>query len=312
MPRLPGILIAAALASLIGGCARSSGPADAQACVVGKAAEIPISTAFGFVSAPATINDRPATLLVDTGSERSLVTPAAMGSYHLREDPHRTTTIQGIGGGFTAHDAVLKSFGIGGLELLDQRASVGALPTARGISVQADGLLGADWLRDFDVEIDLPHKVMSLYRVTGCSGDYLPWAGAKTSVIAQVYRQGLILLPVEIDGHPVTAVLDRGANGSLITEAAAERFGLEASALTRDGSGRSSGVDGAVTPTHRHQFAQMKIGGAVYATPTLSVGAVRLPVGDMLLGADWMRRNRVWVSYATRHVFFQPAAPSAL
>jgi hypothetical protein len=56
----------------------------------------------------------------------------------------------------------------------------------------------------------------------------------------------------------------------------------------------------------------MRIGGAVYAAPTISVVALRLPVGDMLLGADWMRRNRVWVSYATRHVFFQPSAPPAL
>jgi predicted aspartyl protease len=281
----------------------------ARACDIRKAAEIPVSFERGFVSAPATIEDKPVTLLIDTGAESSMVTPTAMAVLRLQADRHQRTTIEGTGGAITTQNALLQSFGIGGMDMLDQSAAVGPLPAAQSAVVSASGLLGADWLRDFDVELDLPHQRIALYRVEGCDGDYVPWPGPKTSVVAQVYRRGLVILSAQLDGQPVTALLDSGANQSTLSEAAAARIGVGAAALALDRSGTSTGVDGAALTTHRHRFGQLRIGAASYPGPRIGISALHLAMADMLLGVDWLRGTRVWIGYAARRITLQPVPP---
>ena len=297
-------------ALLLTGCAGQLPLPGPQACDIHKAAEIPIAFERGFVSAPALIDDQPVILLFDTGSEVSLVTPIAMTELRLQQDPHRRTTILGVGGTITAQNAFLPSIGIGGMEMLNQSVGVGTLPVLQNAAMNASGLLGADWLRSFDVEIDLPHLRVALFRVADCSGDYIPWQGPKTSVAAQIYRAGLVLLPAKLDGKSVIVLLDSGANRSSLSEAAAGRIGVDASALALDRSGKSTGIDGATIATRGHRFATFQIGSVTYARPVISVSPLHIGIADMLLGADWLRANRVWISYAARRVTFQKAAPN--
>jgi len=70
--------------------------------------------------------------------------------------------------------------------------------------------------------------------------------------------------------------------------------------------GSSLGIDGAKLATHQHRFARFQIGHVDYASPSIRVSPLRLVTGDMLLGADWLRGNRVWISYATHQVIIQP------
>jgi hypothetical protein len=224
----------------------------------------------------------------------------------LQADPHRRTTITGVGGAITTQNALLQSFGIGGLEMLDQSVTVGTLPAAENAVVRAAGLIGADWLTDFDVELDLRHRRIALYRVQGCGGDYVPWQGPKTSVLAQIYRRGLVVLSAQLDGQPITAILDSGSNRSTLSEAVAARIGVDASAQALDRAGTSTGIDGAARQTRWHRFGQLRIGGASYNDPLIGVSPIHLGVADMLLGVDWLRGNRVWISYAMRRVTIQP------
>ena len=300
----PGWLLSLVWLLCVAGCALS--PAAPETCQLTKRAEMPVTLENGFIQVAAAIDGQPETLLVDTGAESSLVTPSAVARLALRADPGRTSTIQGIGGAITTQNAALRSLAVGGMRLLDQSAAVAPLPTAPGDPLHAAGLLGADWLSAFDVEFDLPHRRMALYSAAGCHGDYVPWPGPRTAVTAHVWHAGGVLLPMTVDGHPVTALLDSGSNLSTLGEAAAARAGLTALALAQDQAGRSVGVDGTVNPTHHHQFAEMQLGRIRYLNPVLSVSGLRWPVADMLLGTDWLRQNRVWVSYGARRVTVQP------
>ena len=303
---MPNLRWLAAL--LLAGCSASSAPAP-QACNVHKAAEIPLGFERGFITAPAMLDGKPATLVIDTGAETSLVTPIAETSLRLQPDPGRRTTVQGTGGTLTTQNALLQSFGIGGMEVLDQSVAVGPLPVAHGAAMNAAGLLGADWFKDFDVELDLPHRRLALYQVEGCSGDYMPWQGPKASVIADIYRRGLVILPAELDGRRITALLDSGANRSVVSATAAARLGFGTSALAQDRAGMALGVDGASLATYDHRFGELRVGGTRYASPTLNVSPLHVTVADMLLGIDWLRGNRVWISYAARRVTIQPSPP---
>ncbi|MCW3475413.1 retroviral-like aspartic protease family protein [Limobrevibacterium gyesilva] len=297
------------LVGLLAACTAPSPRTGPQGCDIRKDAEIPITFERGLIGAPAMIEGNPVTLLIDTGSEASLVTPAAMAALHLQTDRRRRTTIQGTGGAITTQNAALQSFGIGGMEMLDQSTAVGPLPGVRNVRLAASGLVGADWLRDFDVELDLPHRRVALYRVQGCSGAYVPWQGPTTPVPVQIYRRGLVLLPVKLDGQSVTALLDSGANRSILSETAATRVGVGGSTPASDRPGTAIGIDGAMQATRGHRFGVLRVGGAEYRGPLIGVGPLQLPMADMLLGTDWLRVNRVWISYAARRVTIQPVRP---
>ncbi len=273
-----------------------------------KAAEIPVTIDRGFITVAASINNKPVTMIVDTGAEGLLVTPSAMASLALSADRHRRTTIQGTGGSIATQNAALQSFGIGTMEMLDQSASVGPLP-AEGPALHASGLIGTDWLSDFDVEFDLPHHRMALYRVHGCADGYIPWSGPSTSVRVQLYGRGLPLVPVKLDGQPLTALLDSGAVRSSIGRTAAEHMGLTQAKLAADPRARSSGVDGAQLESYLHRFGELQVAEAHETNPALLVSNLHVRIADMLLGADWLQHNRVWIAYGARKVTIQPAQP---
>ena len=293
------------LMAVFPGCTALPDASAPQACTLQKAAEIPVKFDRGFITADAEIDGKPVTMVVDTGAERLMVTPAAMTALALSPDRHRRTTINGTGGAVTSQNASLQSFAIGGMEMLDQSATVAPLPVLQGPSLHAAGLLGADWLSDFDVEIDLPHQRIALYRVANCGSDYVPWTGKTTSARLQIYGSGLALVPVILDGHALTALLDSGAASSTLGQAAAQQAGFSID-LTQDRKGHSMGVDGSVRETSAHRFGELQIAGERIANPVLVVGPLHLAMADMLLGADWLRRNRVWISYAGRRVTIQP------
>ena len=295
---------------LLAGCAAVPSPDAPRACEVRKAADIPVSFDHGAISVPASIDDKPVTLMVDTGSEASLVTPSAMAALRLQTDRRRRTTIRTAGGAITTQNALLRSFAIGGLEMLNRSVAVGPLPGAPGAALQ--GLLGADWLTDFDVELDLPNRRIGLYRAAGCGPDHAPWPGPTVSLPARIVGRGLVVLSAELDGQPVSALLDSGANASILSSAAAARIGVAAAALAQDPSGQSVGIDGSAMPAHRHRFERFRIGTATYANPVVSVASMHTVLADLLLGLDWLRGNRVWISYAAHRVTLQPVgAPLA-
>ena len=289
---------------LLAGCAATPPPDSGRACEVRKAADIPVSFDHGAISVPASIEDKPVTLMVDTGAEASLVTPSAMATLRLQTDRRHRTTIRTAGGAITTQNALLRSFAIGGLEMLDRSVAVGPLPVAQGATLQ--GLIGADWLTDFDVELDLPNRRIGFYRAEGCGPDHAPWPGRTVSLPARIVGRGLVVLSAELDGHPISALLDSGANISILSSAAATRIGVAAAALALDATGQSVGIDGSVMVTHRHRFEQFRIGTATYANPVVSVAAMHNVVADLLLGLDWLRGNRVWISYAAHRVTLQP------
>ncbi len=273
-----------------------------QVCSVTKAAEVPLRIERGFVVAPAMIEDSAVTLIVDTGAEGSLVTPAAVESLHLRPDWYGQTDIRGTGGSITTQNARLRSFGIGGITVKNRSLAVGPAADA---ALQVSGLLGEDWLSPFDVDLDLPKRMMTLYLVRNCGDDYLPWRGPITSLPIRLYRRNLVLLSLALNGQKVTALLDSGANASVLTEAAAERAGADAAAMAGDPVGRAMGVDGDPRDLHRHRFNDLQVGAEHFHNVTIAVSELHNSPADMLLGADWLRSHRVWIAYGARRVFVQ-------
>jgi predicted aspartyl protease len=276
-------------------------------CTPHKLAEVPVSMTNGFVNVVASIDDKSVSMLIDTGAETSVVTPYAVSALGLETDRSRSTRLMGTGGvNEIAYNALLSSMRLGTLEMPDQSVAVGPLPGPSNTS--NFGIIGADWLTNYDVELDLGHNRLAIYEAGTCNGAQIPWNGPRTAVIGQLYGR-LMILSITIDGHPVRALLDSGANFSTLNDTAATRIGV--TSTEGDRTSFNVGIDGGRQAAHLHRFAEMKIGGETIRNPPIIIAPVRIPAADMLLGTEWLRRNRVWISYATHRVTFQPVGPLA-
>jgi len=281
-------------------------PTSAQHCSVQRAGVLPVRLDRGFLLVPGALNHNRVLLLVDTGAEASMVTPQAEMEFGLDRDARRHTTLHGIGGQITMVNARVASFGVGDVEMMDLSVAVGPLPALPATDPPIGGLVGADYLSDYDVDLDVPRHTITLYNVLGCGDGFSPWQHAVSVMPIRRQYKDLLTLDVTVDGQTMDALLDSGARGTTISVAAAQRLGLDSATLAHDRATSEWGVDRNTLASHLHQFGELRVGREVFHGPHLEVAPLLLPGAEMLLGADYLRTRHVWVSYATRRMFVAP------
>jgi hypothetical protein len=277
------------------------------ACEIQQRAEVPFTAANGHLLIPLTVNGVGARFVLDTGAERSMVTPDAVQRLGLTLDQWVGTTMHGVGGVVSHQNADPRSMTLGGVALQrhtithDTSLTVGPLP-----GLDADGLLGRDFLSVFDLQLDSASHVLTLYDVRGCEGRFLPWHGPYVAIPATMPMTHALVLPIILDGHRLTALVDTGASASMITLPGLIRLGLTPASLAGDPNAAAHGVGRQMPEMRRHRFASLQIGSVTQSDPVLWVASVRVaPIVDALLGADWvMMQSRVWISFATSQLFF--------
>lgn len=279
--------------------------APACACQVSLRAQVPVAIEQGLFVVTASIDGRPARLVLDTGAERSVLTDAAVRRLGLALDPWVGSTLRGVGGIERHQDAAADSIRLGGIRLRQSplsRYDYFAVGSLNAKLAGVDGLLGHDFLSHFDLDLDGPGKRFSLYDVAGCRGRFLPWHVRYTSIAAEpAYRRELVI-PVTINGETLRSVLDTGTSISLLIAPGMVRLGLPLAGPVRGTPQVLAGIGQYPPMVYRVRFATMRVGNETIEHPTLAVAPLRLHF-DMLLGTDWLRPRRVWVSYPTMQVF---------
>jgi predicted aspartyl protease len=287
-------------------------PASAcAACDVRERGEVPFTLTGGHLLVPLIVNGVSATFVLDTGAERSMVTPDAVQRLGLALDQWVGTTMRGVGGVVEHQNADPRTLTLGGVALQrhtithDTSLTVGALPQM-GAGAPTDGLLGRDFLSVFDLQLDIAAHRLTLYDVPGCVGRFVPWTTPYAAVAAETPMTHALVLPITLDSHRLTALLDTGASASLITLPGMVRLGLTVGSLADDPSATVRGVGRQAGEMRRHRFASLQIGGVTQRDPVLWVAPVHVtPIVGALLGADWVAlQRRVWISFATSQVFF--------
>lgn len=305
------------LAAAFAGC-QTAGTAPAEpaatreSCKIDRAADLPAHFVNGHIVIPAAINEIPVRLVVDTGATGSMLTPEAVARLHLPMDPYRTTTVHGTGGTVVNHNTSIRSLRVGGEDWLGSSMATGHLPGRYPDDPPVVGLLGADRLAQFDIELDMPHHRMTLWRIDSCFGDFVPWHAPHYVLPLARYQPNRMVTDVRVDGQPVTALVDWGARTTAITSATAASLGVTTQMLARDRSGDSHGVDQTDIPFYVHRFPELAIGPVRFRNVALDVAPLRVKDVGMLLGADYVSNRHVWLSYSTEQLFVQgPAAAQA-
>jgi predicted aspartyl protease len=289
----------------------------ATPCQMQEVGELPFRFDHGRMLVEAQIDGHPAMMIVDTGSSSTLIFRASTDALGLAVKPLAGVKFYGAGGEAGAAQTRITDFRVAGFVahnddvLVSGKQPIGA----------EQGLLGADFLLQDDVEIDVAAGKIRWFKPKGCAGDTVVYWNKAYSAARMTgsSAEKKIDVTVQVNGAPVVALMDTGAGSSILTPAAAIRAGLAPTSQGVTTAGESRGLGAEAVRTWIGTFqsfsfgdetiknAQLRIADLFAADKAVNLGS-RIPEAaidapEMLLGVDFFRSHRVYVSRGQRMVY---------
>lgn len=296
-------------------CLLLSAHAAWAACQVSARRTVPLEMAGGLMLVSVAVNGVPVPFLLDTGAERTVIGNQAAMALKVARDEWVSTDITGLGGNERERLGRPASLSLGGVALrrrtlvADNSVVVGTIASEMAGHPIA-GLLGQDFLSVFDLDIDPAHGRLTLYDVAGCVGDFLPWREPYSGMQAIRLVRNILAVPVRVDGEQLTAELDSGAQRSVLLAPGVQRLDRRHLGPQPDGPEQLRGFGAGSAGARLQRFGAIQVGAETISDMTLLLTQARtLRSVDMLLGADWLSRRHVWISWATDQVLVGALLP---
>ncbi len=287
--------------------------ASAQAaCQLQQLGELPVKFVGESPTVEAQINGVPARMMLDTGSNATLLLRDAAVRRGLSLHTLPNTKIYGSGGGDLAELTNVKELQVANLVSRDQNMIV-----ASKHSSGFDGLLGADFLLQADVEFDFPDNKVRFFRPQNCKGDQVVYWGKAYSAAPMAEKADEIEVTVNLNGTPVRAMLDTSSGASFVTRAVAARTGVASGTQGVSAPGKLTGPkrqenSSAFFPSFSFgdetirnatlRFEDIFTDDKETSTGTL-VPAPAVDAPQMVLGVDFFRAHRVYVARDQKLVY---------
>ena len=240
-------------------------------CKFVKTAEWPVNASAEVLVVDGAINGTKVGVALDTGANVSRIAGSAADRLGLVQ--REAGGLYAVSTGDFAVDATsIREFRVGGITVTNWGKLIIQATEARDYAV----VLGYDFFRQVDVEFDLAHNAVRLFRPQDCSKAVLAYWGPQDARQISLERDNwrpAMLVPVKLNGKSATALLSSGTAYSVVSTALA-------------------------TPP----LESFAIGDELIRNPALRVGD--LGPRDMLLGLDFLRAHRVLVSNSQGRIYF--------
>jgi tetratricopeptide (TPR) repeat protein/predicted aspartyl protease len=293
-------------------CLPSAARAESK-CSVAKM-DLPITIAPGNRAMLTTkVNGEDASFILDSGAFFNMMPMASATQYHL---PLRWApmgfTIVGIGGDARVQIGIVKEFLIGTFKFSNVEFFIG------GTDIQSNsaGLIGQNWLANWDVEYDMGHGKISLIRPVDCRKDWIAYwtATGQASVLdIEPARENRYHTTgtVQINGKDIKFTFDTGAPTSVLFRSGADKLGIKF-----DGPGvTDAGFTGGLGVNRVKQYIVTL--GSFKVSNLEEIKNSRISVmdgnmgsnvssrleSDMLLGADFILAHRILVSNSQHKMY---------
>jgi len=257
----------------------------------------------GLLTIPIGIDGHWARFVIDSGAERTTVSDEFAHRFNLSSDTRYVTRATGIGGSTKTADVAITRLVIGGIQFPINRIATGLFSLRSPQGLQADGLLGADILLAFDLDIDIPARKLTFYRSQSCRPDESLLKGPVVAVEGIGVSKDRLIVPFRLDGIVGRGVFDTGSEKSVVGASLAHQIGLTAAILSQDPQSKMQGVGGAST-ARAHLFRELEVGRETIHGAEILVLPSDLGTADALLGADFLRNRRTWLSFRSRQLIF--------
>jgi hypothetical protein len=259
-------------------------------------------------------NSRPLSFVLDTGDQVGIVDidVAKELGLKLQGEVH----IGGVGSGALPGSMVQDAtWTLPGLDGFSQPIRL-AIPLAKmeaRFGHDFDGIIGAEFIKQFVIEVDYPGRVIRLHDKTQFS-----YSGSGESIPVQLDRQGHPVLEAEVTplaSEPLKGkfVLDLGAGGALalMTTFVSEHRLLNSEIKTIKAIGL--GGAGGQSNARIGRVAELKIGKYKIANPVTifsedKAGAFATSVLAGNIGQQIASRFKLFLDYDHNRIIFEPAA----
>jgi len=253
----------------------------------------------------AKINNQETRFVLDSGAFYSMMSTATAAEFNLKlKAAPYGFRLEGIGGAVATQIATVKDFGIAGALIHNVEFLVG------GSEVGGEGLIGQNFLEQWDVEYDFAKGVVRLFKPQGCKKarmaywltagqtysqmDIEPVAQARMHTIGVAY----------INGQKIRVMFDTGAFTSLLSLKAAERAGIRTDSPGVVEAGYSGGLGRGMVKTYIATASSFKIGdGEEIKNARLRIADSDIPESDMLLGSDFFVSHHIFVANSQRTLY---------
>ena len=253
----------------------------------------------------AKINDQEARFVLDSGAFYSMISAASAAEFNLKlkQGPFGLR-IEGVGGSVTAQVANVKDFGIAGAHIHNVEFLVG------GSEVGGAGLLGQNFLAQWDVEYDFSKGVVRLFKLEGCRKNTLaywrtPGQSYSETDIESVTQARFHTIGVGyVNGQRIRVTFDTGADTSVLSLRAAARAGITPDSPGVVEAGYGSGIGRRLVKNYIATATSFKIGdGEEIKNARLRIQDLDLVDTDMLLGSDFFVSHHIFVANSQRKLY---------
>jgi len=270
-------------------------------CQLVRVAALDMTVIHDRITVPATINGHDVRVALDTGGEFSAIDPDAVAPLGLREISLSGNAVQLFGGFRLSSAARADSFELG--KLTSEHMSFSVFPPhffPDGVA----GLIGADVLGNFDVEVDFANSKVNLFRRNDCGEKVIYWpatAWGEADLIES--DDNHLVTKVTLDGQSLHAMLDTGAPLSVMeVEYAQSLFGI------KDAELKSLGKDVYGYPFKSLSFDALSVSNPhILLLPRDKIGFADPRRARLLIGMDVLSKLHIYISYGQQKIYFTPA-----
>jgi len=251
----------------------------------------------------AMVNGKPARMLVDTGATTMLMRGGAERlGLRLESTGHYD---YGIGGASISYITHVDDFSVGASHT--GKVDVPVIGTS-GAGLN-DGVVGADYLLQTDMELSLTDNTLQFFRASGCDDTNLAYWDNDAIEIPFVGRHGNSVKPlveIELNGVKLKALLDTGASNSMVTRHGAELAGVRVDSATVHRRGKARGFGEKSLDVWIADFKRFRMGEETVNNPQLEI-MDDMPQGqdqaDMLLGMDFLRAHHILFAMSQHRLY---------
>ncbi len=217
---------------------------------------------IGRILVPVTVNRQgPYQFVLDTGANRTVLTPRLVAELGLETAPADHVTLSGVTGSASVPTVAIEQVKAGDVELNRQQ-----LPVADSLSEDTHGTLGIDALRDTRVLVDFVNGRIQIRRAHREG-----LRDGLTRIPAQCRFKRLLMVKASVGRIPVRAVIDTGSQYTLANSALRAKLGLPAGMA----ASRMTDVIGETLARQR---------GERRAVPVLRMGGVQVVNPSFIFG----------------------------
>jgi tetratricopeptide (TPR) repeat protein len=277
----------------------------AETCRLGKVAELPITMAGTRPLITAKINNQEARFVLDSGAFFSMMSAATAAQFNLKlKRAPFGLMVQGIGGSVSPEVATVKEFGIAGGLIHNVEFLVG------GSEVGSEGLIGQNFLEQWDVEYDFSKGVVRLFKPDGCRKYRLAYWVTSGQPYSEMEIQSVMQARLHtigvgyVNDQKIRIMFDTGAYTSVLSLKAAAKAGIKTDSPGVMEAGYSSGIGRGTVKSYIATASSFKVGDTEeIKNARLRIADIDLPDADMLLGSDFFVSHHIFVANSQHRLY---------